>query len=165
MLQILVGHPHQKVVFVSAENYDGMTKNEAFYMKLQKVGVELDIREYKYKTYCCANCKQVNKQKVQAEVDVAIAVKLLDYAAMPHVQTLTLFAGDRDFLDAIKYAQEVLLKPVQIMAFESNVSDRLSSLALAEVILLNNHWEALAAGSKNFPVSTTSKSRTRDTGM
>ena len=46
------------------------------------MGVELDIREYKYKTYCCASCKQVNKQKVQAEVDVAIAVKLLDYAAM-----------------------------------------------------------------------------------
>lgn len=48
---------------------------------------------------------------------MAIAVKLIDFAAMPNVKNITLFAGDRDFIDAIKYAQEVLLKRVQIIAF------------------------------------------------
>lgn len=56
-MQSLVGHELQKVIFVSAEDYDGMTKNEAFYLKLQKIGVELDIREYKYKNFCCGKCK------------------------------------------------------------------------------------------------------------
>jgi uncharacterized LabA/DUF88 family protein len=31
---------------------------------------------------------------------------------MKNVKTITLFAGDRDFLDAIKYTQDRLLKPV-----------------------------------------------------
>tara|TARA_B110000285_G_C15060066_1_gene581871 strand:- start:848 stop:1072 length:225 start_codon:yes stop_codon:yes gene_type:complete len=74
-------------------------------MKMQKLGVELDIREYKFKSTVCRKCKETTKTKVQAEVDVAIAIKLLDYAAMPNIQTLSLFAGDRDFLDAVNYAQ------------------------------------------------------------
>ena len=57
---------------------------------------------------------------------MAIAVKLLNYAQMPNVKTLTLLAGDRDFLDAIKYVEEVLMKPVSIVAFKGNVSSRLS---------------------------------------
>jgi len=70
---------------VSAEDYDGMTKNEGFYMKLQKLGVELDIREYKYKNFSCGKCHVTQRQKVQAEVDVAIAVKLIDFASLPSV--------------------------------------------------------------------------------
>jgi uncharacterized LabA/DUF88 family protein len=45
-------------------------------------------------------------------VDVSIAVKLIDFASLPNVKTLTLLAGDRDFYDAVKYAQDVLQKPV-----------------------------------------------------
>ena len=41
---------------------------------------------------------------MQAEVDIAIAVRLIDYARMSHIETITLFAGDRDFIDAIKYS-------------------------------------------------------------
>jgi hypothetical protein len=33
-LEILVGHPHNKIVFVSAEDYDGMTRHESFYLKM-----------------------------------------------------------------------------------------------------------------------------------
>ena len=73
---------------------------------------------------------------------MAIAVKLIDFGAMPNVKTLTIFAGDRDFIDAIKYAQEVLLKPVQIVAFRSNVSSRLQNLD-CEMMLLDNYWESL----------------------
>ena len=68
------------MIFVSAEDYDGMTKNEFMYAKIQKLGVHLDIREYKYKSFFCGNCKNRGQQKVQAEVDVAIAVKLIDLA-------------------------------------------------------------------------------------
>ena len=63
-LQILLGHPVDKILFVSADDYDGMTKNEVFYLKLQKLGVEIDMREYKQKTFTCTKCKQSIKQKV-----------------------------------------------------------------------------------------------------
>ena len=49
--------------------------------------------------------------KVQAEVDVAIAIYLIDYAnhdkvnRSNSVSSITLFAGDRDFIDAIEYTK------------------------------------------------------------
>ena len=64
------------------------------------------MREYKKKSFNCSKCKQTNSQKVQAEVDVAIAVKLIHFAQMSSVKTISLFAGDRDFYDAIEYVQE-----------------------------------------------------------
>ena len=60
----MAGHPIDKIVFISADDYDGMTKNEVFYLKLQKIGVEIDMREFKQKTFTCGNCKTVAKQKV-----------------------------------------------------------------------------------------------------
>lgn len=65
------------------------------------------------------------KSKVQAEVDVAIAVYLVDYARSSRVETITLFAGDRDFIDAILYAKHNLRKHVQILAFEENLATRI----------------------------------------
>jgi hypothetical protein len=41
---------------------------------------------------------------VQAEVVVAIAVYLIDYALCSYIESITLFAGDRDFIDSIRYA-------------------------------------------------------------
>ena len=58
------------------------------------LGAELDIRDYKYKQISCNNCKTKGKQKVQAEVDVAIAVKLIDLARLPTVENISLLAGD-----------------------------------------------------------------------
>jgi len=55
-MQLLVGHAIDRIIFVSAEDYDGMTHNESFYLRLQNLGVEIDIREYKYKSYCCSKC-------------------------------------------------------------------------------------------------------------
>lgn len=118
----MLGHPLDKILFVSADDYDGMTKNEVFYLKLQKIGVEIDMREYKKKEFNCSKCKNTGIQKVQAEVDVAIAVKMMEFAQNPNVKTITLFAGDRDFFDAVKYAQEEFFKPVTIIAFKENVS-------------------------------------------
>ena len=74
--------------------------------------MDLDIREYKYKSFQCTSCKSKGKYKVQAEVDVAIAVRMIDAAKDTNVRSLTLFAGDRDFYDAVRYVQEDLGKPV-----------------------------------------------------
>jgi uncharacterized LabA/DUF88 family protein len=83
---------------------------------------------------------------VQAEVDVAIAVKLIHFAQMPNVKSISLFAGDRDFYDAIEYVQETFLKPVQILAFKDNVTHRFEEHLNIEVILLNSYWETICNG-------------------
>lgn len=153
VMQAIVRHSIDRVIFISAEDYDGMTKMEPFYSRLQKVGVDLDIREYKYKSFQCGNCKTKGKQKVQAEVDVAIAVRMIDAAKQTNVRSITLFAGDRDFYDAIRYVQEDLGKPVQILAYRDNFAQRLILLLGSEnVNFLNDYWPILnkMAGAKNL---------------
>lgn len=121
-LSILTGNTIDKIVFVNAEDYDGMTKNEKLYTKFQSIGAEIDIREYKFKTYHCSECKNTNNYKVQAEVDITIAVKLINFSRMPNVETITLVAGDRDFIDSIRYAQENFYKDITIVGFKENMS-------------------------------------------
>lgn len=80
----------------------------------------VDQRDFKYKQQMCKACKNEIKWKVQAEVDVAIAVYLIDYALTRQVKSVTLFAGDRDFLDSIEYVQAKLKKMVRIMSFDES---------------------------------------------
>lgn len=107
-----------KVIFVSAEDYDGVERNKSFFMKLQKIGVEIDIRDYKNKTVTCKDCGKGSKQRVQAEVDVAIGIKLIDYSMLPKLTDIFLIAGDRDFIDAIRYCRHVLKKQITIIGFK-----------------------------------------------
>jgi uncharacterized LabA/DUF88 family protein len=141
-LEQLVRHAFDKIIFVSAEDFNSMLKNESLYVKMKKIGIELDIRDFKQKSSNCTNCKSQIKQKVQAEVDVSIAVKLIDYASLPSVKSVTLLAGDRDFYDAIKYVEQVMAKPINLIAFKGNMSNRLP-LHCTEVFILNQYWDTL----------------------
>lgn len=62
---------------------------------------------------------------MQAEVDVAIAVYLIDYALCSQVENIILFAGDRDFIDSINYVQSRLKKSVLIMGFEESTGSKI----------------------------------------
>lgn len=65
---------------------------------------------------------------MQAEVDVAIAVYLIDYALCSQVENIILFAGDRDFIDSINYVQLRLKKRVLIMGFEESTGSKIRSI-------------------------------------
>ena len=69
---------------------------------------------------CRCGCQTEIKYKVQAEVDVTIAVYLIDYALCSSIENIVLFAGDRDFIDSIIYVKRRLMKNVIIMGFEEN---------------------------------------------
>ena len=79
-----MGHEFDLKIFVSAEDDDTMKKNERLYMELSQVGIFYDVRDFKHKSFIC-KCRQEGRQKVQAEVDVAIAVKMIDTAQIPGV--------------------------------------------------------------------------------
>lgn len=81
---------------------------------------------------------------------MAIAVKIIEFAQNPNVKTISLFAGDRDFFDAIKYAQEQFFKPVTILAFKENVSLRFNDLINTEVVLIDNYWGVLCQSSSQM---------------
>ena len=114
---------------MTSEDHETYAKNARFYEDVVKKThrqVMLDIRQYKQKSAKCrCGCKEEIKWKVQAEVDVAIAVYLIDYALCSYISTITLFAGDRDFIDSIRYAQQRLGMKVLIMGFENNAGQPL----------------------------------------
>lgn len=58
---------------------------------------------------------------------MAIAVYLIDYALYSQVETITLFAGDRDFVDSINYVQSRLFKSVTIMGFEESTGPKIKA--------------------------------------
>ena len=65
---------------------------------------EIDCREFKnMSVYCtnkqCSNSHKPIKRKVQAEVDVAIATKVLSMAFQDEYDILIAVTGDRDFKD------------------------------------------------------------------
>lgn len=91
--------------------------------------IVIDQRDFKNRTQMCrCGCQTEIKYKVQAEVDVAIAVYLIDYALCSSIENIVLFAGDRDFIDSIIYVKRRLMKNVIIMGFEDNTGQRIKNL-------------------------------------
>ncbi len=137
-LEKVIGHRFTDIKFVTAEDNETIQRHRKFYQELKRYPyVKIDQREFKYKSASC-RCKQEIRWKVQAEVDVAIAVYLIDYALCHKVETITLFAGDRDFIDAIMYSKNKLQKNVTIMAFEENLSSRIKSSGVDFINITNN---------------------------
>jgi uncharacterized LabA/DUF88 family protein len=131
LFENIAGHKFDQVRFVTSEDNDTWTKNCKFYEVMNreiahKRQILLDIRQYKQKSAKCrCGCKEEIKWKVQAEVDVAIAVYLIDYALCNYIESITLFAGDRDFIDSIQYAKSRLGSNVTILGFENNAGQPL----------------------------------------
>mmetsp|Transcript_10393 Transcript_10393/g.7758 ORF Transcript_10393/g.7758 Transcript_10393/m.7758 type:complete len:110 (+) Transcript_10393:252-581(+) len=84
--------------------------------------IRIDMRDFKFKNVLC-KCKNESRQKIQAEVDVAITVKLMLCAQKEGTETITLFAGDRDFIDPIQFA--LTKKKLFIISFQDNVAAKL----------------------------------------
>eukprot|EP00347_Sterkiella_histriomuscorum_P012536 403368196 len=124
-LEKMVGHEFNQIKFVTAEDNETNARHKKFYDELARCKkVQVDQREFKYRSQTC-KCKNEVKWKVQAEVDVAIAVYLIDYAQSNRVDTITLFAGDRDFIDAIMYCRDRLKKQLLVLAYEENLASRI----------------------------------------
>lgn len=84
-LETIAKTKFDQIRFVTAEDAETRPKNLKLYEAIERARSErtiiVDERDFKYKTQQCkCGCKQEIKWKVQAEVDVAIAVYLIDYA-------------------------------------------------------------------------------------
>ena len=71
-------------------------------------------------------------------MDVAISVYLIDYARCAQVENIALFAGDRDFIDAINYAKHILKKKITIMAYDTNLANRIRYGGI-DFVTVTNH--------------------------
>ena len=112
---------------------------------LAALGFEVDIRQYKkIDCYCpnrsCPFNQKAIKRPVQAEVDIAIAIKLVELSLSPEIDDIVLVAGDRDFKDALKFIGQ--RKKVHLVCFEHSIHPSLQK-AVKNVIPLDDIWMAL----------------------
>ena len=82
---------------------------------------------------------------------MAVAVRMMELAQHQSVTSITLFAGDRDFYDAVEFAINQG-KQMNIIAFRDNFAPRLSQLLdNSNIAFLNDYWptmcEVQGAGS------------------
>ena len=95
---------------------------------MDEAKVEVKVLDYKTMGYTCSNCAHKGYKKVQAEVDMQIGVEMIKLAEEENVNSITLLAGDRDFVPAIMHVMERWHKPVTIIGFKNTVSKRFSEL-------------------------------------
>lgn len=87
---------------------------------------QIDCREFKnMQVYCtnrqCTNSVRPINRKVQAEVDVAIATKVLSMAFKDEYDILIAITGDRDFKDWFATVVADAGKPVKIWGFAESI--------------------------------------------
>lgn len=122
-------------------------RNKSYYSVLQNNGFHFDIRDYKSKKVKWPNkqCHHYNKAfttKVQAEVDVAIAMTTMELlSAHPEIKNVAFIIGDRDFNDLFRYLKKKTVSTF-IFGFRSNLSSHIFKIFPAErIFYINDSWD------------------------
>jgi uncharacterized LabA/DUF88 family protein len=92
---------------LTADDNNSIVENKWLYVTLHdQLGFEIDIRDFKIMNVRCKSktCEHSSKpfgRKVQAGVDVALAVKMLEWGFSGAYNKIVMIAGDGDFYDAV----------------------------------------------------------------
>ena len=137
----------------TAEHPHSKHEDFSFYEMLGHHNFMVDIREFKKMQCFCPNrrCEYNSKpiyRPVQAEVDVALAVKLVELALDPDIDQIVVIAGDRDFRDAYQFVGK--RKDLHLFCFERTVSKSLREV-VKNIFPLDDLWEPLKALSMKKP--------------
>ncbi len=120
------------------EDYD-------FYAMLGSLDFMVDIREFKkMECYCpnkkCPFSKTPIRRTVQAEVDVAIAIKLAELSLDDEIDDIVLITGDRDFYDALRFAGK--RKQLHLFCFEKSHHGKLKEV-VKNIMQLDDIWAVI----------------------
>eukprot|EP00357_Protocruzia_adherens_P018647 CAMPEP_0114982122 /NCGR_PEP_ID=MMETSP0216-20121206/5920_1 /TAXON_ID=223996 /ORGANISM="Protocruzia adherens, Strain Boccale" /LENGTH=422 /DNA_ID=CAMNT_0002343861 /DNA_START=294 /DNA_END=1562 /DNA_ORIENTATION=- len=109
---------------------------------LQACNVQLVLKNYKSMSMKCPNCSHQFSRRVQAEVDVAIASKIVYDHCKERFDNLILIAGDGDFKEALdKVRNDDSNKRVYILAWRRSISPKLQEKASRNCVLyFDDHW-------------------------
>ena len=134
----------RKSYYISSD--DRKEDRAYLYTNLKDAGIEVLLKGFKYKmvkclAYYCEHNDNQNKisSKVQAEVDVYIATKMIEECLRDraeangksegHIEHVVLFAGDIDFREAIKLITgDLIRKKVTIVGFRRTLSIELHTM-------------------------------------
>jgi uncharacterized LabA/DUF88 family protein len=142
-------HPKLKHYVAAEDDELEVVKRWDYYENIKNNGCQIDIRTHKGKNaYCpekgCLYSDKPFQIKVQAEVDVAIVMKVMDACFKDEMEELVLLAGDGDFKDMLDFVVNTMKKKLIVFSWNSCVSKTLLSRARDNYHALDDIWEHIS---------------------
>ncbi|MBD0326854.1 MAG: NYN domain-containing protein, partial [Pyrinomonadaceae bacterium] len=95
------------------------------------------------KTISCQNCDHTHTMPAEKGVDVGLATKMLMLGINQAYETAILVAGDRDYLETVKFIKGLGLR-VEVIAWRDAISSELAAESSAPVLYLDELEKELA---------------------
>ena len=124
--------------FFASEHDPPSPQETAFYQFLkEQLRWEVSLYRLGQKTVCCQNCSHTHTLPAEKGVDVGLATRMLMLAINQAFETALLVAGDRDYLETVKFVKGLGLR-VEVVAWRHALSHELAAESSAPVLFLDN---------------------------
>jgi uncharacterized LabA/DUF88 family protein len=123
---------------IFASEHDPPLSNEnSFYQFLkEELRWEVSLYPLGIKTITCVSCDHRHTVPAEKGVDVGLATRMLMLGINQAYETAILVAGDRDYLETVKFIKGLGLR-VEVIAWRGGLSDDLADESSAHVLLLD----------------------------
>lgn len=130
--------------FFASQNDPPTPQEENFFSFLrEKLRWEVSLYSLGKKTLTCANCNHTHTSPTEKGVDIGLATKMLMLGINQAYETAILVAGDRDYLETVKFLKGLGLR-VEVIAWRNAVSDALAAESSAPVVYFDDLKKDLA---------------------
>ena len=122
-----------------ASEHDPPQPNETSFYSFLKEQLRWEVVLYPLgkRTTSCSRCDHTETVPAEKGVDVGLATKMLILAINQAYDTAILVAGDRDYLETVKYIKGLGLR-VEVIAWRDNLSVDLADESSERVIYLED---------------------------
>ena len=124
--------------FFASESHAPRSEETSFYQFLkEQLRWEVVLYQLGRRTISCTNCNHTEVVPAEKGVDVGLATKMLMLAMNRAYETAILVAGDRDYLETLKYIKGMGLR-VEVVAWAANLSSDLAAESSVPVLHLED---------------------------
>ena len=102
-----------------------------------KLRWEVQLYELGRRTVRCRNCGDTETVPTEKGVDVGLAIKMITLGINQAFETAILVAGDRDYLEAVKFVKGLGLR-VEVITWRNGLSSDLEAESSERVIYLDD---------------------------
>jgi uncharacterized LabA/DUF88 family protein len=126
-------------VYYFASRHEPPNDDEMSFFNFLKEELRWEVALYELgrRTVRCDNCGHTEVVPTEKGVDVGLAIKMLTLATNQAFETALLVAGDRDYLETVKFVKGLGLR-VQVMAWKRALSDDLEIESSDPVVYLDS---------------------------
>jgi uncharacterized LabA/DUF88 family protein len=124
--------------FFASEHNPPLPAESSFYQFLkEQLRWEVSLYQLGKKTISCSNCNESHTLPAEKGVDVGLATKMLMLGINQAYETAVLVAGDRDYLETVKFLKGLGLR-VEVIAWRSAISNDLATESSSPVLYLDD---------------------------